>query len=123
MATAVNGSGVAITFSGITYPLLSVDGPSMSRPMIDATNMGTTANWKEFIPGKFVDPGKISAKAEYDGNAPSFSTAATAITITYPNGQTITGNGYLESFNASVPFEDKMTCDFTIQLTGAVVSS
>ena len=40
--TAIIGTGFSITHSGFTYPVISVDGPNITRNKIEANKMSTS---------------------------------------------------------------------------------
>lgn len=119
--TAVIGTGLALSVGGSswTYPILSVNGPGMTREKIDATKMSTTS-YKEYLFSNLVDPGELEVECEYDGNPPTFSTSDVAISVTYSNSQVLAGTGRLIAFNPSTPLEDKMTCSCTFAFSGSI---
>lgn len=121
--TAILGTGASLTFSGFTYPILSMDGPNVSRNVIEASKMATST-WHEFMPGSLRNPGQLSLEVEYDGEmALALWTTAQAVTVTYSNAAPLAGTGFLVEFTPSVPLEDKMTASAVIQMTGAVTTT
>ena len=65
--TAYLGQGATITIGSPAVAIgqiLSIDGPTMERTMVDTTNLGTTT-LRTFLPG-FGDGGEISVEVQYD---------------------------------------------------------
>jgi len=122
--TAVIGTGLTFTFTNVTYPILSFDGPNLTRASIEASKMATTS-YMDFLQASLVDGGDISMEVEYDGNLPltAMTAAASSFTITCSNAEAVTGNGFMTGFSPSVPLEDKMTATCTFKCTGSLVTT
>lgn len=121
--TAVIGTGLSFTFAGTTtMAILSVDGPNLTRASIEASKMGTTGGYHEFLPGSLVDPGEITVEFEYTGDLPlaAMTAAASTLTVTYSNAEVITGAAFMTGFSPSAPLEDKMTATGTFKFTGTI---
>ena len=122
--TAVIGTGLAVTFSGVTYPILSMDGPNLTRASIEASKMATTS-YHDFLPGSLVDPGDLTLEVEYDGNLPLTALAAAASTmiINYSSTGYATCTAFMTGFSPSIPLEDKMTATCSFKVTTTIVAS
>ena len=57
---------------------------------------------------------------EWNGTLPTMSDTPAATTLTFSNGNTISGSAALTSFEPSTPLEDKMTARATFSFTGAL---
>ncbi len=130
MATPNVGTGSTVTF-GSSFIVLVTDikHSGMERPSIKTSHLGTTTA-DSFIGGKLYDPGETTVEMEWDADACSpaaqLSAATTTVTITFPipsgrnAGGTLSGTGFLRSFEIGVPLEDKMTATGIIKWTGTV---
>lgn len=123
---AVVGTGATITFdTGFFAEIISIDGPGVSRPAIDATHMGTTTA-REWIPGSLYDPGTADIEIAFaPETTPAYAGAAETVTFTFTSagaGGTTTwaASGFLTNFSPSIPLEERMTATATLQLSGAI---
>ena len=129
MPNSLVGTGTTITFgtSGFQAQILSVDWGSIEREAIDTTHMGTTG-YKSFIPSKLVDPGEIELEIAFDpDDFPPVDGAAETITVTWPlqsSGSSTPASwncsGFVTSFEAQAPLEEKMTGNMTIKCSGTI---
>ncbi len=122
-STLILGAGGGTNTTAITE-IISINGPSASKDPIDVSNFGSSAKWKEFIPG-MIDAGEISLTVNYTetdaNNLEGWLTAATdKITLTFPGNDTFTATGFVTSLGTSIETEDKVTQEVTIKLTGAL---
>lgn len=117
--TAVIGTGATVTHSGLTLPILSINGPEITREKINASKMSTT-NWHDYLFASLRDPGEMQMTCEYTGTLPTFATTPATTTITYSNSNSLTGTAVITSLSPSVPLEDKMTVDITLSFSGAI---
>ena len=119
---ADSGFGTSITFaSGFFAEILSVDGPDLSRDPIETTHMGTTNDWKTFIPSDLKDGGTLSVEIAYvPGTSPPIAAAESTCTVTYPDASTVSFEGFMTSFSPSVPIDDRMTASAEIKVNGSV---
>jgi len=120
------GTSTAIVFgtSSFSHTLLDVSWDSQTREAIETSHMGTTG-YRTFMPGDLVDPGEISMEIEHDPDEPPpITLVAEPITITFPlvaggsTAATWACSGFITSFSASVPMEDKMVSSVSVKLTG-----
>jgi len=103
--TAFSGMGTTVTIGGTALKATSVTPPSLKRGSIDVTNLASPDNIKEFAPG-LLEAGDFSCDfclPEGSGLDSSMDEALSAgykkaITISFPNGGSVTFNGFLTEF-------------------------
>ena len=130
---AIDGHGTTIEYgaedaSGGTAigEVVSIGGPNLSRPMIESTNMDSTA--REFIAGGFYDVGTVDVEIQFNPGTAAQDAMTTALTagtthgfkITWSDTSTAVFNGLVESFSGHAEMEDRLTASMTIRTTGAV---
>lgn len=108
----------------------SITGPSMSRDTIDVTSLDSTGGYREFITG-FRNAGTVVlamnfTRDTYELMKTDFeSNVARNYQIILPDAEN-TGldfEGLVTELPLTVPADDKITADVTIQVTGQVVIS
>jgi predicted secreted protein len=108
----------------------SITGPSMSRDTIDVTSLDSTGGYREFITG-FRNAGTIVlamnfTRDTYELMKEDFeSNTAQNYQIILPDIEN-TGldfEGLVTELPLTIPADDKITADVTIQVTGQVVLS
>ncbi len=116
---AVVGAGLTLDFgSGFTAQLISLSEPDEGRVAVDVTSADDVT--KQFIPGGIKNPGRFEGSMNFDPRATP-PDAVQNVTATYPDGSTKEASGFLTLYNPQMSdIEDRMTADFTIQLTGPV---
>lgn len=121
---AVVGTGTTITFAtGFCAEILNVSHDGISRKAIDTTHMGTTGGMT-FTPGALYDPGGLRVSLAFaPGANPPIDQAVETITVTFPDGETESFDGFLTDFAWTDPLEDRMTADATIKATGDITSA
>ena len=116
------------TFSTIAE-VNSVGLPQQSRPMIDVTDLSSTA--REFIPG-LLDSGQVTlsmnfTRATYiDMRTDLLSDSSVNYQIVLPDtgATTIDFAGYVQDMGGASPGPDeKITVDVTFKITGAITVS
>ncbi len=124
--------GHGTTVSGATAGTIgsiSQVGQGGDRDVVEISSMESTNKAKEYIAGMY-DEGPIDLTLNYDGSAAgvanSIETAYKAgtvevWTITYADGSTDVGSGFISSRGKAVPFDDKIEQTITIQATGVWV--
>lgn len=70
------GNGSFITFSGLTQPLLSVDGPDVKCNTVPVPTMATTGGMPK-LADPIVDPGEMTCTVEFNGEAHIVGTTGT----------------------------------------------
>ena len=110
--------------------VISISGPSLSRDVVEATNMSSTSGWREFI-GGLKSGGEISFELNYDPADATVdasggliddidSTSATNYQLIFPDSGTTTWSfaGWLTSFETNIPLDDRITASATVTLSG-----
>jgi predicted secreted protein len=105
----------------------SITGPSMSRDTIDVTSLDSTGGYREFITG-FRKAGTVALKMNF--TRPTYelmkddfeNDALQNYEIVLPDieNTTIEFEGLVTELPLTVPADDKMTADVTIQVSGQV---
>ena len=106
----------------------SITGPGMTRDTIDVTSLDSTGGYREFITG-FRNAGTISlamnfTRASYELMLTDFdSDTASYYEILLPDDDntSIEFEGLVTELPLTIPPDDKVTADVTIQITGQVV--
>lgn len=109
----------------------SIKPPSPTQDQIDVTHMQSPNRRREFISG-LIDNGECSFEMNYlPGSAgdtelneildlPVGSSRARMCRIRYPNGVTHTFLAELQSYEANIPVDDKMSATVTFKVTGDI---
>jgi hypothetical protein len=115
------GSGTTLTFqSGFCAKVLELDVSGIKRASVETTTLETTTA-KAFMPSDLYDPGDISLTMQFKTDAtPPINTDASAWTITWPDGETMLGSGFLTDYDITCRTEEVMTAKVTIKNTGAI---
>jgi hypothetical protein len=129
--TAYLGQGATITIGSPAVAIgqiLSIDGPTMERTMVDTTNLGTTS-LRTFVPG-FGDGGEVTLEAQFDNDdggqqdvLESFeagSATAEAIVITTSDSDTFSFNAYVRSFSISQNMDEVNRVTMVLKVSGDV---
>lgn len=103
----------------------SITGPGMSKDTIDVTSLDSTDGYREFIAGfknagtvqlsmNFTNRSYVQAKADFDSDNVVY------YRIVFPDAAVtvITFAGLVTELPITVPTDDKVTLDVTIQITG-----
>lgn len=103
----------------------TISGPSMTREMIDVTNLDSTGGYREFIPS-FRDGGTVALSMNFtyagyvmlknDFQSDDLSNYE----ILLSDGSSIEFSGYVQDLPLSVKFDDAVTCEVTIKVSGLV---
>lgn len=131
---AIDGHGTTLHYDATTTAdptnavgeVVSIGGPNLSRPMIESTNMDSTA--REFISGGFYDVGTIDVEIQYNPGTTAQDAMTTALTagtqhafkITWSDTSKAVFEGFVESFSVTAEMEDRLTASMSIRTTGAV---
>ena len=105
----------------------SITGPGMSRDVIDVTSLDSTDGYREFITG-FRNAGTIAlsmnfTRSTYDTMQTDFeSDDLQNYEIVLPDAEntTLEFEGLVTELPLTIPPDDKITADVTIQISGAV---
>jgi len=124
------GSTLSIASNTIGY-ITGITPPEYSRDSIDTTDMDSADGFRQFLPG-LVDAGEVSFEFDFDASVSDSSNInkirenieagpnveAVACIITFPDGETVSFNGFVTGFRTDAPLEDKMTGSATIKVSG-----
>jgi len=103
----------------------SISGPTMTREMIDVTSLDSTGGYREFIPS-FRDGGTItlSMNFTYVGYTLLKQDFQSDTLINYEiylsDGTSIEFSGYVQDLPINVTFDDAVTSEITIKVSGMV---
>ncbi len=126
------GVGTILKIDGSTIGnVTNITGPSMSKDTIDTTALDTTGGYRTFITG-FKNAGTLTftlmfEKSHYSTLKNAFdSDVAKSIEVILPDGATaetgskLSFSGFVTEIPLTIPPDDKITCDVTIQISGPV---
>jgi len=130
----IGNDGSTETFTKVAE-IIDIDGPSMSRDVIEVTNQDSANGWREFIPG-LRDGGEVSLTANWvPASATQDGTAGVLSKFTddaLHNWQIITADdgssgtmdidfsAIVTDFSISLPLEEQAQLEFTLKISGAV---
>lgn len=105
----------------------SITGPGMSRDVIDVTSLDSNSGYREFIAG-FRNPGTVTlamnfTRAQYDLMQTDFeSDDLQNYEIVLPDSETtsVEFEGLVTELPLTIPADDKVTLDVTIQISGPI---
>jgi predicted secreted protein len=106
----------------------SITGPGMSRDTIDVTSLDTSGGYREFIAG-FRNPGTVTlamnfTRSTYDAMKADFESDLRQnyeILLPDAEGTSLEFEGLVTELPLSIPTDDKITADVTIQVSGQVI--
>ena len=133
--TAFLGQGATITLdkagagsAQAVGQILSIDGPTMERSMIDTTHLGTST-LRTFVPG-FGDGGEVTIEAQFDNDdsgqqdvLESFeagSATADIVVITTSDNDTFTFTAFVRSFSITQSLDEVNRVNMVLKVTGNV---
>jgi predicted secreted protein len=103
----------------------SISGPTMSREMIDVTNLDSTGGYREFIPS-FRDGGTVTLSINFTYAGYSLlkqdfqSDTLINYEILLSDGTSIEFSGYVQDLPINVKFDDAVTSEITVKVSGLV---
>lgn len=131
-SNAIAGVGTKfLRWSGSAWQAIaeinSITGPSMSRDTIDVTSLDSTGGYREFITG-FRNAGTVVlamnfTRATYEQMLDDFEEEdAQTYQIILPDSEntSLSFEGTVSELPLTIPADDKVTADVTIQVTGKV---
>lgn len=129
---AISGIGTQVLrFNGSDYEqigeIASVNGPSSTREMIDATHLRTTGGYRAFISGlrdagevslvmHFTRAGYLLCKADFEDDDQQLY----KIILPDDEATELSFSGLITGIPLTVPVDDKITVDVTIKVSGKV---
>lgn len=131
MSEGIIGHGTIVSgaTTGVIGNVTQAGQDGGDREAVQISSMDSTSKAHEFIAGMYAE-GDIDLTLNYDGSsagtANSIETAFKAgtvevWTITYPDGSTDVGSGFIMSRSKTVPFDDKIEQSITIKASGVWV--
>lgn len=102
--------------------------PSSTIAKVQVTHMKSPGRRHEYIPG-LTENGAASLQMNYvPGSASDLRLEAlrasgqvVSMRITYPNGVTVTFDGFVEEYTPAVPVDDRLTATVSLAVTGDIV--
>jgi hypothetical protein len=132
---AINGIGADLQKdNGGSYEslgeIVDINGPNMSRNTIDTTHLGVTNGYSTFIAG-LRDPGQVTFTINYDRTAyddlkadfESDILQSYAITLPDDDNTAFMFDGLVTELPLTIPANDRVTGNITIQVSGEVTIS
>lgn len=135
MSDAIAGLGTTFergdgnTSEGFTAiaEVINITGPGLTRAFIDVTHLGSSGGFREFI-SSFRDGGEYTftvnfTRAEYDllmADYNSDDSVNYQVVLPDTDSTTLQFAGFVTALPMTVPFDDKITVDVTIKITGVV---
>jgi predicted secreted protein len=129
---AVAGVGTIFQrWSGAAWVAISeinqITGPGMTRDTIDVTSLSSTGGYREFIAG-FRNPGTVTFSMNFiRSNFELFKTDFESntlgnyrIVLPDPENTSVEFIGLVTELPLTIPADDKITVDVTIQLSGPI---
>lgn len=121
-ATDVGTASTLIFADSWVFEMNDLSWSGMERNFIDSSHLGTTVA-RTFLLGDLYDPGALTIQGHLDtastGN-PILTGAINTVTLTFPNSKNYNAQGGLQSYEISVPLEDKMTSTAVIKFSGQI---
>lgn len=123
---ADTGFGASITFqTGFFAKFRVIEELGSTREAIETTHNASTNGWATFIPSDIKKMKRCRVQMLFNPDAtPPIDQAAETITITFPvpagssNGATLQCSGFMTDAGARIPYDDLMTQDVELQLSG-----
>lgn len=129
---AISGIGTQVLrFNGSEYEqigeIASVEGPSSTREMIDATHLRTTGGYRAFISGlrdagevslvmHFTRAGLLVVKNDFEENDEQLY----KIVLPDDDATELSFSGLITGIPLTIPPDDKITLNVTIKVSGRV---
>jgi predicted secreted protein len=121
MATHGYGTTLSGSISGQIAEIQRIGLPDQKVDDLDVTTMTSPDKYKEFIAG-LIDAGTISMDVLYTKACYQQIQNALGVfqvwTITLPDGSTFVGSGYINAQGGESPYEDKITQNVGLKLSG-----
>jgi len=92
--TGSTGQGSSVAYGGNVACVRSITLPSFSMESIDASCISDTGFMKK-ISADLTDAGEIQVVAAYDGAMQELLGTQETITVTFPDGGTLSGTGFI----------------------------
>lgn len=135
MSDAIAGLGTEFqrgdgnTSEGFTAiaEVIDIVGPGLTRSFYDVTHLGSSGGYREFISG-FRDGGEYTftlnfTRAEYElikADYDSDDSVNYKVVLPDTDATTLEFAGFVTALPMTIPFDDKVTVNVTIKITGGV---
>ena len=116
------GTGITISFatSGFSAELTDIQSPEAQRGALETTHQGTTVACT-FTPQDLVDWGSLEITGHGDpATDPPIDEPAETLTITWPDGDIWSFDGFMTNYRLSAPLNDLMSFSATVKVSGDV---
>jgi hypothetical protein len=122
--TAVDGTGVTVTFGTSTFAaqLLDADWSGRARDALKSTHMGSTGT-HTYIPADLVDGGEISLTYYFDcsdNTGTLISAAAETVTIAWATNRSWAASCFCTEIGASAKIGETMQQTVKLKVAGAI---
>lgn len=124
MAATDVGTGASISFvtSSWSFEMNDLSWGGIERNFIDSSHLGSTVA-RTYLLGDLYDPGSLTIQGHLDtgttGN-PILTNPVEEVRLIFPNSKFYSAEGGLQSFELTVPLEDKMGCTAVIKFSGQI---
>lgn len=124
------GTATTVSFgtTSISFNIISVSGPSITRGVVDTTHLGTT-NARTSVPTDLMSNEPLTLEVQHDGSidlhTSFFTVKSETVTVQFGGvaGDAYTFSGYAIGYEPNAPLEDLQTATVTVQPTGLVTTS
>jgi predicted secreted protein len=122
-----NGDGESNESFTAIAEINSIDGPNKTKSTIDVTSLDSTGGYREFI-SSFRDAGQVVLNMNftrdgYDEMNDDFESENSRnyqIVLSDTGNTTFDFAAYVTDLGMAIPFEDKVTANVTLKVTGLV---
>jgi len=119
--TSYVATGITVSLSGLSGDLLDVNHGGESCDMVDVTHQTSTEAWREFLSG-LKDGGEVTLTIAYAAGSgpdmPATGSAASTLTVTFPNAPTFTADVFVSGKGFTASLGTKIVQDVTVKITG-----
>jgi predicted secreted protein len=130
-STAYSGFGTILEYSttesgsyAAIIELTSIEGPSITAPVLDVSNHDSPSGWAERIPSGRKDAGQLSIEGNFvSGNSDELNSLLGVKRwwqVRTPNNLGFKCEGILSGNTVSAPFDGKLSFTGTIDLSGVI---
>jgi len=124
-----DGASPSESFTALAK-VANITGPGLTRSFIDVTHLGSSSGYRDFITGfrdggtytltlNFTHDEYLLLKADFDND----DSVNYQVVLADTDATTLDFAGFVTDLPMTVPFEDKITVDVTIKITGGVTVS
>lgn len=118
------GWSITVTHGGITYAVISLDGPSEAADSVEKTHSLSPNKWREFFAG-LKDAGEATIEVNFDANEqPVIGDVNEPFTATFPvpagqsAGASFVCDAFITAKSPSSPIDDRMTSSISWKFSG-----